>query len=80
MTLLQITMGTQIRESVDIIATAFNQPNATLARGVSTIFYIHRSFSAVILFTNLWLVWHLVRYLECGHLLRNFGMGWVLWW
>lgn len=76
MTLLQITMGTQIRESVDVIATAFNQAERHLWREeFPTIFYIHRSFSAVILFTNLWLVWHLVRYLECGHLLRNFGMG-----
>ncbi len=76
MTLLQITMGTQIRESVDVIATAFNQADRHLWREeFPTIFYVHRSFSAVILLTNLWLVWHLVRQLERGHLLRNFGLG-----
>ncbi|CAI8921912.1 COX15/CtaA family protein [Methylocaldum szegediense] len=76
MTLLQIMMGTQIRESVDIIASTFNQAERHLWREeFPTIFYIHRSFSAVILFTNLWLVWHLVQRLHRRHLLRSFAIG-----
>ncbi|WP_133719211.1 COX15/CtaA family protein [Methylocaldum gracile] len=76
MTLLQITMGTQIRESVDVIATTFDQAERHLWREeFPIIFYIHRSFSSVILFTNLWLVWNLARRLERGHLLRNFGIA-----
>jgi cytochrome c oxidase assembly protein subunit 15 len=39
------------------------------------IFYVHRSFSSIILFTNLWLVWKLVRSLEPGNPLRWFGYG-----
>ncbi|WP_119629596.1 COX15/CtaA family protein [Methylocaldum marinum] len=76
MTLLQITMGTQIRESVDVIATIFDQAERHLWREkFPIIFYIHRSFSSVILFTNLWLVWNLIRRLKRGHLLRNFGIA-----
>jgi len=76
MTLLQITMGTQIRESVDVIATTFNQADRHLWREeFPIIFYIHRSFSSVILLTNLWLAWNLARRLERGHLLRNFGIA-----
>jgi cytochrome c oxidase assembly protein subunit 15 len=74
MTLLQIAMGTQIREAVDAITNA----NEILERNVwrehfPLIFYVHRSFSAVILFTNLWLAWNLVRRLGPGHLLRGFA-------
>jgi cytochrome c oxidase assembly protein subunit 15 len=72
MTLLQIAMGTQIREAVDTLANA----NAVMERGswrehLPIIFYVHRSFSSVILFTNLWLAWTLLRHLEPGHWLRR---------
>ncbi|CAL1239043.1 COX15/CtaA family protein [Candidatus Methylocalor cossyra] len=74
MTLLQIAMGTQIREVVDGITNA----NAALARSLwrnhlPLIFYVHRSFSAVILLTNLWLAWTLLRRLGPGHPLRGFA-------
>jgi cytochrome c oxidase assembly protein subunit 15 len=74
MTLLQVAMGTQIRESVDAITNA----DVVLERNVwrehfPIIFYVHRSFSSVILFTNLWLAWNLVRRLGPGHLLRGFA-------
>ena len=62
MTLLQIAMGTQIRESVDLIALAMGSDSRSLWRDqFPVIFYIHRSFSSVILLTNLWLVWTLIR-------------------
>lgn len=74
MTLLQIAMGTQIRESVDAITNAA----APLERGswrehFPLIFYVHRSFSAFILAVNLWLAWRLTRSLAVGHLLRGFA-------
>ncbi|MGX2040992.1 COX15/CtaA family protein [Methylocaldum sp. MU1018] len=76
MTLLQIAMGTQIRESVDVIAAAFDQGGRHLWREeFPIVFYVHRSFSSVILFTNLWLAWNLVRRLERRHLLRNLGLA-----
>jgi cytochrome c oxidase assembly protein subunit 15 len=76
MTLLQIAMGTQIRESVDLIAAAFNRMSRNLWREeFPIVFYVHRSFSSVILFTNLWLAWKLVRNLGLGNLLGRFGLG-----
>lgn len=77
LTLIQVAMGTQIRESVDAITNAGD----LLARNVwrehfPIIFYVHRSFSSVILFLNLWLAFQIVRHLAAIPWLRNFG--WVL--
>jgi cytochrome c oxidase assembly protein subunit 15 len=74
MTLLQVAMGTQIREAVDAITNA----DVVLERNIwrehfPIIFYVHRSFSSIILLTNLWLAWNLVRRLGPGHLLRGFA-------
>lgn len=73
MTLLQVAMGTQIRESVDAITNA----QEILERNVwrehfPIIFYVHRSFSSLILFTNLWLVWRLLQALPRDSWLRAF--------
>ena len=75
MTLLQIAMGTQIRESVDVISSALGQSDRHLWREeFPIIFYVHRSFSAIILFTNLWLAWKIVRSLDHDNLLFRFGI------
>lgn len=63
MTVLQIAMGTQVREVVDGIA------NAQVARefwrdDFPILFYIHRSFSSIILFTNLWIVWNICKNID----------------
>jgi cytochrome c oxidase assembly protein subunit 15 len=63
MTVLQIAMGTQVREVVDGIA------NAQVARefwrdDFPVLFYIHRSFSSLILFTNLWIVWNICKNID----------------
>jgi heme a synthase len=76
LTLLQVAMGTQIREAVDGITNA----NAIAERNIwrehfPIIFYVHRSFSSIILFTNLWLVWQLFRTLQPDNLLRWVGYG-----
>lgn len=74
MTLLQIAMGTQIRESVDLISLAFGQSERHLWRGeFPIIFYVHRSFSSIILLTNLWLAWRLVKVLSLRHWYARFG-------
>jgi len=58
MTLLQVAMGVQVREAVDVIANHHSYIQRQFWRDdFPIIFYVHRSFSAVILFTNLWLVW-----------------------
>jgi cytochrome c oxidase assembly protein subunit 15 len=75
MTLLQIAMGTQIREAVDAISLSFESAERHLWRDhFPIIFYIHRSFSAVILFTNLWLAWKIVRHVAPGSLFHRFGL------
>ncbi len=58
MTLLQVAMGTQVREAVDFIAHEHKYIDRQYWRdSFPLIFYIHRSFSALILLINLWLVW-----------------------
>ncbi len=62
MTLLQVGMGTQVREAVDFIAHQDSQIERQYWReSFPIIFYIHRSFSSLILFTNLWLAWQIFR-------------------
>ncbi|MEM7259743.1 MAG: COX15/CtaA family protein, partial [Pseudomonadota bacterium] len=78
MTIVQMVMGTQVRESVDIIAKAMNNSSRELwVERLHVIFYVHRSFSSIILFTNLWLAWTLWKTLPGGHLLRRFALGLV---
>jgi cytochrome c oxidase assembly protein subunit 15 len=58
MTLLQVSMGTQVREAVDFIAHEHSYIDRQYWReSFPIIFYVHRSFSSLILFTNLWLGW-----------------------
>jgi cytochrome c oxidase assembly protein subunit 15 len=56
MTLLQIAMGTQVREAVDGIAQA-QVAREFWRADFPVLFYIHRSFSSIILFFNLAIVW-----------------------
>jgi len=78
MTLLQVTMGTQVRESVDIIALALNHTDrADWIEHLPPIFLVHRSFSSIILFTNLWLVWQVLSKLPSGLVLRKLAIGLV---
>ena len=58
MTLLQVAMGTQVRESINFIAHgSANLDREYWRESFPIIFYVHRSFSSLILFTNLWLAW-----------------------
>lgn len=58
MTLTQVAMGTQVREAVDYISHQHSYIDRQYWRdSFPIIFYVHRSFSSVILFTNLWLAW-----------------------
>ena len=71
MTLIQITMGTQIREAVDGITNAHLISERSVWRDhFPIIFYVHRSFSSIILFTNLWLVWKLRKSTVAGNPMR----------
>lgn len=75
MILLQMVMGTQVREAIDIIARSLEADtrNQWIER-LPPIFLVHRSFSSIILFTNLWLVWQMWKHLQPGHLLRKLAV------
>jgi cytochrome c oxidase assembly protein subunit 15 len=74
MTLLQVAMGTQVREAVDFIARE-NIDRQYWRDDFPIIFYIHRSFSSIILFTNLWLVWNLYKSVDKQNLLFRTGLA-----
>ena len=70
MTLLQVAMGVQVRESVDYIAHQHSYIDRQYWRdSFPIIFYVHRSFSSIILFTNLWLAWTIYKNAEKTSLL-----------
>ena len=76
MTLLQVAMGTQVRETVDFIAHEHSYIDRQYWRDdFPIIFYVHRSFSSVILFTNLWLVWKIVQSVDKTSLFVRAGYG-----
>lgn len=72
MTLLQITMGVQVRETIDYIAHEHSYIDREYWRdSFPIIFYVHRSFSSIILFTNLWLAWTIHKNVDKASLLRK---------
>ncbi|QSA98157.1 heme A synthase [Methylococcus sp. EFPC2] len=74
MTLIQIAMGTQIREAVDVIAGQFEGERSIWREHFPIIFYVHRSFSSIILFTNLWLAWKVVKHVARDTLIFRFAL------
>ena len=75
MTLLQVAMGTQVREAVDFIAHEHSYIDRQYWRDdFPIIFYVHRSFSSLILFTNLWLFWQCYKTLAKNHLLFRISL------
>jgi cytochrome c oxidase assembly protein subunit 15 len=76
MTLMQVAMGTQVREAVDFMAHEHAYIDRQYWRdGFPIIFYIHRSFSSIILFTNLWLAWKIFRSVDKNSLLLRIGLS-----
>ncbi len=74
MSLIQIAMGTQVREAVDYIANQHSYIERIYWRdSFPMIFYVHRSFSAIILLTNLWLSWKIIQSVEKDSLLLKLG-------
>lgn len=77
MTLLQVAMGTQVREAIDFIAHEHDYIDRQYWRdSFPVIFYVHRSFSSLILFTNLWLAWKIYQQADKTSLLLR--MSYVL--
>ncbi|MCX7092423.1 MAG: COX15/CtaA family protein [Methylobacter sp.] len=76
MTLMQVAMGTQVREAVDFIAHDHAYIDRQYWRDdFPVIFYIHRSFSSIILFTNLWLAWKIFRAVDRKSPLLRVGVA-----
>lgn len=72
LTLLQVAMGTQVREAVDLIANEHKYIDREYWRdSFPLIFYVHRSFSAIVLFSNLWIVWNILHSVDKKNLLRR---------
>ncbi len=77
LTTVQIIMGTQVREAVDMIANQHSYIERQFWRDdFPVIFYVHRSFSSLILFLNLWLGWSLLKTYHRVHILHR--LGWLL--
>ena len=71
MTLIQVIMGTQVREAVDFIANEHKYIDRQYWRdSFPLVFYIHRSFSAFILFTNAWLNWKIFQNFPANNIIR----------
>lgn len=57
--LIQVLMGTQVRQAVDTISQQLGESHREQWRNhFPMIFYVHRSFSAIILFSVIWLTWN----------------------
>ena len=74
MTALQMVMGTQVREAVDIIARS-EQIRSLWIDQLPLILKVHRSFSAVILFTNVWLVWQVFKQVDRAHPMQRVALA-----
>ncbi len=75
-TLIQVAMGTQVREAVDFIANEHSYIDRQYWRDdFPVIFYVHRSFSSIILFTNLWISWKIIQGSEKGSLLFKLAIS-----
>jgi cytochrome c oxidase assembly protein subunit 15 len=74
-TLIQVAMGTQVREAVDMIAHQINAPDRQLWRDqLPAIFYIHRAFSTLVLFLNLWISWKIIQATDTDSWLRKLAL------
>lgn len=75
LTVLQVAMGTQVREMVDYLNHTQGEARSAWISALPWFFYVHRTFSAVVLFANLWLVWMLYKSLGMKHSLTRLAIG-----
>ena len=71
-TVLQVAMGTQVREMTDFIRESQGEElRSSWIDAMPWFFYVHRSFSSVVLFANLWIARLLVMSLGWQHTLSR---------
>ncbi|MBC54693.1 MAG: heme A synthase [Gammaproteobacteria bacterium] len=75
LTVLQVAMGTQVREMVDFLNHTQGEERSAWVSALPWFFYVHRTFSAVVLFANVWLVWMFYQALGLGHSLTRLALG-----
>jgi len=67
-TLVQVLLGTQVRQQIDIIAKSFDHGQRELwIDQLNWIFKVHRSFSILLLLGNAWLCYQVFKYLHHYH-------------
>ena len=78
-TICQVAMGTQVREMTDFISKAQGEAlRSDWIQAMPWFFYVHRSFSAIVLFSNVWLGWLLFRSLGFEHSLTKLALAMVV--
>lgn len=78
-TVIQVAMGTQVREMTDILSkTQGEELRSSWIQAMPWFFYVHRSFSAIVLLTNLWLAWLLIRTLGWQHVLTRMTLAMIV--
>jgi len=71
-TVLQVTLGTQVREMTDFISRLQGEEmRSSWIQAMPWFFYVHRSFSALVLLANGWLLYLLARSLGWEHVLTR---------
>lgn len=78
MTLVQVAMGTQVREMTDYISREQGEALRTSwIEAMPWFFYVHRSFSALVLLANLWLAHLLIASLGWHHTLTRLTVSMI---
>ncbi len=78
LTILQVAMGTQVREMTDFIRESQGEElRSSWVEAMPWFFYVHRSFSAAVLFANLWLARLLVMSLGWQHTLSKLTLAMI---
>jgi cytochrome c oxidase assembly protein subunit 15 len=68
LTLIQVLLGTQVRQQVDVIAKSLNLAQRELwIERLGMVFYIHRSFSLLLLAGHVWMFYQVLRHLRHYH-------------
>jgi len=78
LTILQVALGTQVREMVDFLKNIEGAERSTWVSALPWFFYVHRSLSALVLAAGLWIMWLLVRSLGWSHTLTRFAAAMVI--
>lgn len=76
LTLLQVVLGTQVREGIDVVARAFEgQQRELWLDEVGAMFYVHRSFSILVLILHVAFAYLLYQNFRSSSLYMRWGVG-----